>query len=80
LTVFFSVLIGAFAFGQAGPSMEALARGQGAATKIWATIDRKSAIDPSSSHGKRLKEVKGDIELQDLVFRYPTRPESAIFK
>lgn len=80
MTVFFSVLIGAFAFGQAGPSMEALARGQGAAAKIFATIDRKSQIDPSSTQGKRLKEVKGNIELVDVVFRYPTRPETAIFK
>jgi ATP-binding cassette subfamily B (MDR/TAP) protein 1 len=80
MTVFYSVLLGAYAIGQAGPSLEALARGQGAAAKIYATIDRKSQIDPSSSQGKRLKEVKGDIELVDVTFRYPTRPENLILR
>ena len=60
--------------------MEAIAKGQGAAAKIWATIDRKSQIDPSSSFGKRIKDVKGNIDLVNVSFRYPTRPDTLIFK
>lgn len=30
--------------------------------------------------GKRLAEVKGDIELCNVVFSYPSRPDAIIFK
>ena len=40
--VFFAVLIGAFALGQAGPNMEALFTAAGAAGTIFETIDRVS--------------------------------------
>lgn len=48
LTVFFSVLIGAFALGQAGPAMEATSKAQGAAYKIFETIERVPPIDSFS--------------------------------
>ena len=38
--VFFAVLIGAFALGQAGPNVEALFTAAGAAGTIFETIDR----------------------------------------
>eukprot|EP01115_Flamella_aegyptia_P000877 TRINITY_DN1130_c0_g1_i3.p1 TRINITY_DN1130_c0_g1~~TRINITY_DN1130_c0_g1_i3.p1 ORF type:complete len:523 (+),score=224.36 TRINITY_DN1130_c0_g1_i3:102-1670(+) len=80
LTVFFSVLIGAFALGQASPSMESIAKGQGAAYKIYNTIDRETKIDSSSSKGKRLKQVIGNIEFRDVCFTYPTRADQTVFK
>ncbi len=40
--MFFAVLIGAFALGQAGPYMEGLVTAAGAATTIFNTIDRVS--------------------------------------
>ncbi len=40
--VFFAVLIGAFALGQAGPYMEGLVTAAGSATTIFNTIDRVS--------------------------------------
>ena len=42
--VFFAVLIGAFALGQAGPNMEALFTAAGAAGTIYDTIDRVSRL------------------------------------
>ena len=39
-------------------------------------IDRKSLIDPSVSDGERPSgAVEGLIELKDVTFTYPTRPD-----
>jgi len=78
LTVFFSVLMGAFALGQSAPSLEAISKGQGAAAKIYATIDRKPLIDSSSAEGKRIKNVKGNISFENVFFTYPTRPDAPV--
>ena len=40
--VFFAILIGAFALGQAGPNLEGLFTAAGAAGSIFETIDRVS--------------------------------------
>ena len=45
-----------------------------------AVIDRKSLIDPSSSDGERPSgTVEGLIELKDVSFAYPTRPDVPVF-
>lgn len=49
-------------------------------TSIFEIIDRKSKIDSSSEEGIVLKNVTGEIELKSIVFTYPARPESPIFK
>jgi hypothetical protein len=53
--------MGAFALGQAMPNLEAISKGQGAAVKIFETIDRTSLIDSSSNTGKFPKKVTGSI-------------------
>uniref|UniRef100_UPI00358FF9D4 bile salt export pump n=1 Tax=Myxine glutinosa TaxID=7769 RepID=UPI00358FF9D4 len=75
LQVFFGVLVGAINLGQASPCLEAFATGRGAATPVFNTIDRRSLIDPMSENGYKLEKVKGDIELQNVTFSYPTRTE-----
>lgn len=43
-------------------------------------IDRKSLIDPSVSDGERPSgAVEGLIELKDVTFTYPTRPDVPVF-
>ncbi|KAJ4796764.1 ABC transporter B family member 4 [Rhynchospora pubera] len=42
-------------------------------------MDRKSKIDPSSQEGRVLENVRGEIELRQISFRYPTRPDVQIF-
>ena len=42
ITVFFAILVGAFQIGQAGPNLLNLTEARGAATEIYATIDRVS--------------------------------------
>ena len=49
-------------------------------TSIFAFLDRKSKIDASDDFGTTLEDVKGDIVLQDVSFKYPTRPDVQIFQ
>lgn len=51
-----------------------------AAASIFSIIDRKSKIDPSDDSGMTLDNVKGEIELQHVSFKYPLRPDIQIFR
>ncbi|RLN38445.1 hypothetical protein BBJ28_00002071 [Nothophytophthora sp. Chile5] len=75
LTVFFSVLVGSMAIGQAAPSAEAVTAARVAAYSVFQTIKQASLIDPLSGQGKRLETVSGQIELKDVTFAYPSRPD-----
>lgn len=46
---------------------------------MFETIKRKPKIDASDSSGITLEDIKGDIKLRDVYFRYPARPEVQIF-
>lgn len=58
--------------------MNAFAAGQAAAYKMFETIKRTPKIDTESS-GTELENFRGEIELKDVYFRYPARPEVQIF-
>ncbi|RLN92120.1 hypothetical protein BBJ28_00001151 [Nothophytophthora sp. Chile5] len=75
LTVFFSVLVGSMAIGQAAPSAEAVTAARVAAYSVFQTIKQASLIDPLSEQGKRLETVSGQIELKDVTFAYTSRPD-----
>ena len=59
--------------------MSAFAAGQAAAFKMFETIKRKSQIDAYDNSGLKLDDIHGDIELRDVCFSYPARPEEHIF-
>lgn len=80
LATMFSVLIGGISLGQAMPNLTAFAKGQAAAYTIFATIARKSNIDIDDEGGERPKGVTGDIQLKDVRFAYPARPDVTIFE
>ncbi|WVZ71506.1 hypothetical protein U9M48_020089 [Paspalum notatum var. saurae] len=80
MNVIFAVLTGSLALGQASPSMKAFAGGQAAAYKMFETINRTPEIDAYSTTGRKLEDIRGDIEFRDVYFSYPTRPDEQIFK
>ncbi|OMO64124.1 hypothetical protein CCACVL1_22032 [Corchorus capsularis] len=51
-----------------------------AAASIFAIMDRMSKIDPNDESGVTLENVKGEIELSDVSFKYPLRPNIQIFQ
>lgn len=65
--------------GQTSPCLTAFAAGQAAAYKMFETIKRKPLIDAYDVNGKVLEDIRGDIELKDVHFRYPARPDEDIF-
>ncbi|XP_061961470.1 ABC transporter B family member 4-like isoform X2 [Populus nigra] len=79
LSVIFAVLTGSMSLGQASPCMSAFAAGQAAAYKMSETINRKPEIDSSDTRGKILDDISGDVELRDVYFTYPARPDEQIF-
>ncbi|KAG7532464.1 ABC transporter-like [Arabidopsis thaliana x Arabidopsis arenosa] len=79
INVIMSILTGGMALGQTLPSLNSFAAGTAAAYKMFETIKRRPKIDAYDMSGKVLEEIKGDIELRDVYFRYPARPDVQIF-
>ncbi|KAK9494809.1 P-loop containing nucleoside triphosphate hydrolase protein [Lipomyces doorenjongii] len=80
ISVLMSMLIGAFSLGQIGPNVRSITSGVTAASKIFATIDRQSVIDATSVEGDVLESFSGDIELKDIKFIYPSRPDVTVLE
>uniref|UniRef100_A0A8C7LD30 ATP-binding cassette sub-family B member 5 n=1 Tax=Oncorhynchus kisutch TaxID=8019 RepID=A0A8C7LD30_ONCKI len=81
ITVFFSVMIGAFSLGQGAPNLEAIAKARGAAYEVYNTIDQvPRPIDSSSKEGHKPDCVRGDIEFKNIHFSYPSRKDVKILQ
>ncbi|KAJ5320576.1 hypothetical protein PENANT_c033G08172 [Penicillium antarcticum] len=80
LTILMAILIGSFSLGNVSPNGQAFTNAVAAAAKIFATIDRKSPLDPTSDEGIILDHVEGHIEFRDVKHIYPSRPEVTIME
>ncbi|MCO5550177.1 hypothetical protein L7F22_003659 [Adiantum nelumboides] len=81
LTAIFSVIIGGMSLGQAASNLAPFAKGKAAGYKIFEMVSKQPNMDRHvMEDGKRLAEVRGDIELCNVVFSYPSRPDAIIFR
>uniref|UniRef100_H2ZPT2 Bile salt export pump n=1 Tax=Ciona savignyi TaxID=51511 RepID=H2ZPT2_CIOSA len=80
ITTFFNILIAAFALGTAGSYLEAFSGATAAGSNIFDIIDRKPVIDPFSKEGDSPNPDSGSIQLKNVRFTYPSRPEVEILK
>ncbi|CAJ0573778.1 unnamed protein product, partial [Mesorhabditis spiculigera] len=80
LTVFFAVMMGSMALGQAGPQFAVLGAAKGAAASIYEVLDRVPLIDSQNTTGRSEPPVSGQIEFRNVSFSYPSRPEVQVLK
>ncbi|KAJ0027161.1 hypothetical protein Pint_35702 [Pistacia integerrima] len=78
IATMFAVMIGGLALGQSAPSMSAFAKAKVAAAKIYRIIDHKPGIDKNAESGLELDSVTGLVELKNVNFSYPSRPDVRI--
>ncbi|KAL1816476.1 hypothetical protein ACET3Z_019050 [Daucus carota] len=78
--VFFALTMAATGISQSGSFAADKSKASNATTSIFSILDRKSKIDPCDESGMTLDNVKGNIELRNINFTYPTRPDVQIFR
>ncbi|KAH0889587.1 hypothetical protein HID58_052016 [Brassica napus] len=78
IATMFAVMIGGLGLGQSVPSMAAFAKAKVAAAKIFRIIDHKPTIERNSVSGVELESVTGLVELKNVDFSYPSRPDVKI--
>ncbi|XP_073136578.1 ABC transporter B family member 21-like isoform X2 [Henckelia pumila] len=78
--VFFALNMAAVAISQSSSFAPDSSKAKSATASIFAILDRKSNIDPSDGSGMILENLKGEIELKHISFKYPTRPDYRIFR
>lgn len=76
--VLLSMITGSFSLLMLPVNLTSVTAAQGAAYKIFATIDRVPDIDTDAKDGIILESVTGDIEFKNVVFKYPTRPDVTV--
>ncbi|KAK0457582.1 P-loop containing nucleoside triphosphate hydrolase protein [Desarmillaria tabescens] len=80
INVFMAILTGFFSLVLLAPEMQAITHGQGAAAKLYATIDRVPDIDSADPSGEKPETVFGEVTLEDVQFNYPSRPDIQVVK
>nr|ABD33400.2 Cyclic peptide transporter [Medicago truncatula] len=66
--------------GDAGSMTKDLAKGVDVVSSIFAILDRSTKIKPDNPNGFKPDTLMGHIELYDVHFAYPARPNVAIFQ
>ncbi|KAI3722362.1 hypothetical protein L2E82_33398 [Cichorium intybus] len=64
----------------AGTMTNDLAKGSDAVQSVFAVLDRYTLIEPEDSDGKKPETITGHVEIRDVDFAYPARPDIMIFQ
>ncbi|KAF1832024.1 P-loop containing nucleoside triphosphate hydrolase protein [Decorospora gaudefroyi] len=79
-TVILAVIVAATAMTTIAFPIVAITKASASANELFKTIDRKSEIDPLSDEGKVPTFCNGVIEINDITFAYPARPDITVLK
>jgi ABC-type multidrug transport system fused ATPase/permease subunit len=94
IQVFFSVMNGSFALGNALPHLNSLATARGASATIFSVLKRvcmcvcimcagcvqRPRIDPYSTAGARPPNIVGRIHFKSVMFAYPLRKDVQVLR
>ncbi|KAL3723210.1 hypothetical protein ACJRO7_035397 [Eucalyptus globulus] len=64
----------------AGSMTTDIARGSGAMKSVFAVLDRETNIKPADPQGFKPEKISGHVEVRDVDFAYPARPDAMILK
>lgn len=64
----------------AGSMTTDIAKGSDAIGSVFAVLDRYTRIEPEDPEGYQPEKIMGNVELRDVDFAYPARPNVVIFK
>lgn len=78
IRVLMSVILASTGFGQGVPVYNEISHAQQIAADVYDVIDRQSALDPFSTSGIIPEENRGELDLANLHFAYPARPNDTI--
>ncbi|GLT80986.1 hypothetical protein SLA2020_523950 [Shorea laevis] len=78
--VFLSLTTAVYGVSQSGSIVPDAGKTSSAAASVFAILDRKSQIDSSDDSGITIERFKGEIEIRNISFKYPTRPDVQIFR
>jgi ATP-binding cassette subfamily B (MDR/TAP) protein 1 len=62
------------------PQIITLTKAASSAEELFKTIDRKSEIDPLNEEGQIPAACTGSIEIENVDFSYPARPDIKVLK
>ncbi|CAO2653774.1 Nn.00g031850.m01.CDS01 [Neocucurbitaria sp. VM-36] len=79
-TVILAVIVAATAMTSIAPQIITLTKASSSAAELFETIDRKSEIDPLSEEGKVPTTCHGVVEIKNIAFAYPARPDITVLK
>ncbi|KAJ3489795.1 hypothetical protein NLG97_g5927 [Lecanicillium saksenae] len=77
-TVLLSVVIAAISLTNLAPYLIEFTRAATGASQMFVLIDRESSIDAFAVTGEQPAETAGDIQIENITFAYPTRPDTIV--
>ncbi|CAN6278821.1 unnamed protein product [Urochloa humidicola] len=80
LQTFIIIVMTGRLIGEAGSMTSDLAKGVDAVASVFAILDRETEIDSDNPEGYIPGKLKGEVEIVEVDFAYPSRPDVIIFK
>lgn len=79
---FLVLLFTAYTIADAGSMTKDISRGSNAVGSVFAILDKQTEIDPDTSWGRESTKgtIRGRVELKNVFFAYPSRPDQMVFK